>query len=115
MDIPKILVIANNSFSTTEANGRTLGNFFVDWPKERLAQFALRAENPDTTRCTNYFIVSDTQALRSFKKSLIDFLLALKCGVATTVFTFCFARSSIIFTLVSTFLLPSSILGSMCV
>ncbi len=67
MKYPKILVIANNSFSTTEANGRTLGNFFVDWPKERLAQFALRAENPDTTRCTNYFIVSDTQAFHSFK------------------------------------------------
>lgn len=64
---PKILVIANNSFSTTEANGRTLGNLFINWPKECLAQFALRAENPDTTRCTNYFIVSDGAALQSFK------------------------------------------------
>lgn len=64
---PKVLIVANNAFSTTEANGRTLGNFFVNWPKERLAQFALRAENPDTTRCTNYFIVSDGSALHSFK------------------------------------------------
>jgi glycosyltransferase involved in cell wall biosynthesis len=66
-DYPNVLVFANNAFSTSDANGRTLGNFFLNWPKKCLAQFALRAKDIDTSRCDNYFIVSDRQVLNSFK------------------------------------------------
>lgn len=68
MILPRILVISNNSFSKTEANGRTLGNFFINYPKENIAQFSLHAQNPDITICDNYFVVSDKQALKCFIK-----------------------------------------------
>lgn len=67
---PKVLVLANNAFSTTDANGRTLGNFFINWPKGCLAQFALQAQNIDTNICNNYFIIPDGQALHSFKTGI---------------------------------------------
>lgn len=67
MNFPKVLVLANNAFSQTNSNGRTLGNFFMNWPKDKLAQFALLAEGVDASLCTNYFIVTDRQALQAFK------------------------------------------------
>ena len=62
--IPKVLVISNECFSNTSSNGRTLGNFFIGWPKEKLAQFFLSGK-PDPYYCNNYFQVSDRQALNS--------------------------------------------------
>ena len=67
INFPKVLVLAHSAFSSTNSNGRTLGNFFVNWPKDKLAQFALLADGLDTQRCNNYFIVTDRQALASFK------------------------------------------------
>lgn len=62
---PRILVISNNCFSKTNSNGRTLGNFFAGWPKDRLAQFYIQNENPDFDVCDNFFSVTDSQALKS--------------------------------------------------
>lgn len=62
---PRILVISNNCFSKTDSNGRTLGNFFMGWPKERLAQFYIQNAYPDLDVCENYFRVTDSQALKS--------------------------------------------------
>lgn len=65
---PKVLVISNECFSKTSSNGRTLGNFFVGWPKEALAQFFLSGQ-PDYDYCENYYQVSDYQALNAlFRK-----------------------------------------------
>lgn len=61
---PKVLVISNECFSKTSSNGRTLGNFFVGWPKECLAQFYLTGK-PDSYYCDRYFQVSDRQALNA--------------------------------------------------
>lgn len=61
---PKVLVISNECFSKTSSNGRTLGNFFVGWPKECLAQFYLTGK-PDSDYCDRYFQVSDRQALNA--------------------------------------------------
>ena len=61
---PKVLVISNECFSKTSSNGRTLGNFFVGWPKERLAQFYLTGM-PDSHYCDRHFQVSDQQALNA--------------------------------------------------
>ena len=63
---PKILVISNNCFSQSNSNGRTLGNFFIGWPKECLAQFYIQNSEPDFCYCNNYFRVTDTQALKAF-------------------------------------------------
>ena len=61
---PNVLVLSNECFSKTSSNGRTLGNFFLGWPKEHLAQFFL-AGTPDGDCCTRYFQVSDRQALNA--------------------------------------------------
>lgn len=64
----RILILANNCLSDTNANGRTLANMLVGYPKECIAQFALRADNPNFDCCENYFCVSDSEALRAFVK-----------------------------------------------
>ena len=63
---PKILIISNDCLSLSNSNGRTLRNFLVGWSKDKLAQFALRSNDPDWDVCANYFCVSDKQALRAF-------------------------------------------------
>lgn len=66
MDYPKVLVISNNSFSKTGSNGRTLGNFFSGWPKDRLAQFFIATDGPDFDVCDNYYCIEDKSALKAF-------------------------------------------------
>lgn len=65
MKYPKVLIIANNSFSLTDSNGRTIGNFFQGWPKDRLAQFCIIFNDPNWDLCDNYYCVSDKAALMS--------------------------------------------------
>lgn len=64
-NFPRVLVISNNCFSQTDSNGRTLGNFFKGWDKNRLAQFYIHSEIPDENICINYFKVTDSEALKS--------------------------------------------------
>lgn len=64
-EFPRVLVVSNNCFSKTNSNGRTLGNFFSGWPKERLAQFYIQNEWPDFEVCENYFRVTDGQAVKA--------------------------------------------------
>lgn len=61
----KVLVISNNCFSKTDSNGRTLGNFFWGWPKDKLAQFYIQRKTPDFTYCSSFYSVSDGEALKS--------------------------------------------------
>lgn len=61
---PKVLVLSNECFSKMSSNGRTLGNFFVSWPKKNLAQFYVSG-TPDIEFCENYFHVSDRHALNA--------------------------------------------------
>jgi len=63
---PRLLVISHNCFSQSGSNGRTLSNFFQDWPKENLAQFYIHNEISDSPVCNNYFRVLDTEALKAF-------------------------------------------------
>ena len=63
---PKVLVVSNNSFSKTNSNGRTLGNLFTGWPKERLAQFCISTTMPDYDICDNYYVITDENAFQSF-------------------------------------------------
>lgn len=84
--IPKVLVISNECFSKMSSNGRTLGNFFIGWPKEYLAQFFLTGK-PDSYFCNQFFQVSDRQALNALLrkknkggKILIDDLMGSDAG-----------------------------------
>ena len=67
---PNVLVFSNNCFSKSKSNGRTLANFFIGWPKDKLAQFYIQNEMPDSPVCDNYFKVTDGQALRSIVKRI---------------------------------------------
>ena len=66
MNYPRVLVISNNSFSKTSSNGRTLGNLFIGWPKDRIAQFCISTTAPDYEVCNNYFLMTDRSALDGF-------------------------------------------------
>jgi glycosyltransferase involved in cell wall biosynthesis len=61
---PKVLVLSNNCFSLSSNNGRTLGNFFCGWPKNRVAQFYIKPEVPQEDICANYLCVSDRMVLK---------------------------------------------------
>lgn len=63
---PRVLVISNNSFSKTSSNGRTLGNMFVGWPKECLAQFCISTDGANFEICDNYYCISDREMLSAF-------------------------------------------------
>lgn len=65
MALPRVLVLANDPFSLENSNGRTLGNFFLDYPKEQLAQLFLNADPLDMIDC-RYFQISDRSLLRHF-------------------------------------------------
>lgn len=67
MEYPKVLVISNNSFSKTSNNGRTLGNLFMGWPKDRIAQFCISTTEPDYDVCENYYLLTDRSMLNGFK------------------------------------------------
>lgn len=64
----RVLVLVNNCFSKSTSNGRTLGNMFLGYPKELLAQFTTQMEDPDFDLCDRYFYVSDGDALRALTK-----------------------------------------------
>lgn len=61
----KVLIVANEPLSNASANGRTLRNFLLNVPKEHIAQFYIHG-TPDAVACSNYFQVSDRDALDAF-------------------------------------------------
>ena len=63
---PKLLVISNCCLSNSTSNGRTLKNFLIGWPKEKIAQFCIHFEKPDFSTCDNYYYISDWDALNAF-------------------------------------------------
>lgn len=80
MTYPRVLVVANNSFSLTNSNGRTLGNFFIGWPKSCLAQFCISTDGPNYDLCENYYYVSDKQALKAaMLRSSVSGKMPTKC------------------------------------
>ena len=65
MNHPRTLVISNNSFSKTDSNGRTLGNFFIGWPKDRLAQFCVSTDGANFDLCDNYYCITDGEVMNA--------------------------------------------------
>ena len=61
----KILIISNNALSKSNSNGRTLLNLLKSISKDNLAQFYISG-NPDKEVCSNYFKMSDRNALNCF-------------------------------------------------
>lgn len=79
MEFPRVIVISNNSFSNNSSNGRTLGNLFIGWPKDRLAQFCISTTEPNYELCDNYFLLTDRSALDGF----VHFKKARRCDIKT--------------------------------
>ncbi|WP_426710494.1 glycosyltransferase family protein [Cetobacterium sp. SF1] len=67
----KVLIISNNCFSNSGSNGRTLENLFYDWDKEKIAQFYINSEIPNSEVCNNYYQITDKDVLKKiFSKKL---------------------------------------------
>lgn len=62
---PRILIISNNSFSSTRNNGKTLLSLFESYKSENIAQLYFYNELPDTNIFLNYYRITDNQILRS--------------------------------------------------
>lgn len=62
----RVLIISNECLSNSSSNGRTLRNFLLGWPKDKLAQFYVKPSIPDCDVCSNYYHISDKQALKYF-------------------------------------------------
>lgn len=63
----KILIVSNNCLSSTNSNGRTILNLVSNLKNEQVANFYLKEEIPDCDNFTNFYRVSDQDALRAFK------------------------------------------------
>lgn len=66
-NFPRLLVVSNECLSNVSSNGRTLKNFLVGIPKEKIHQFCTRNNNPDFDVCSSFYFVSDRDALKAFK------------------------------------------------
>lgn len=61
---PKILVVCNNSFSSTRNMGKTLESLFLDYPCDLLYQLYFYPELPDTNVCKQYYRITDNDILK---------------------------------------------------
>lgn len=68
--MPKVLVIAYNSFSDTNANGKTIKSLLSSFSPDELAQFYCGGERPDWSVTHNYFQVTDVMMLKSFYQKM---------------------------------------------
>jgi glycosyltransferase involved in cell wall biosynthesis len=63
--LPRVLVISHNVFSTTSNMGKTLSAFFTGWEPTKLAQLYFHSEVPNSTICKSYYRVTDFDVLKS--------------------------------------------------
>ena len=60
----RVLVISNNCFSKSNSNGRTLGNLFYSYEKDKIAQFYISGVEDDYF-CEHFYRVSDSDVINS--------------------------------------------------
>jgi glycosyltransferase involved in cell wall biosynthesis len=66
---PKILVLSHNCFSEFSANGRTLSTFFRFWNTNKVAQFFVNNEVPNSAVCNSFYRIMDKDIIGSIMKS----------------------------------------------
>lgn len=69
-DFPRVLILSNDPLSKESGNGRSLGNFFQGWPREKLANLHTNRQSLDLIDA-QYFFLSDAMVknhLLHFKK-----------------------------------------------
>jgi glycosyltransferase involved in cell wall biosynthesis len=67
-ELPRVLVISHNVFSTTSNMGKTLSAFFAGWDSDKLAQLYFHSEVPNSLICKNYYRITDFDLLKSIFK-----------------------------------------------
>ncbi len=65
-EYPRLLILGNTCLSQVNSNGRTLRNFLIGWPTDKIAQFFVKKHTPDFSVCENYFMLTDKEALNAF-------------------------------------------------
>ena len=63
---PKILIVSNNSFSSTKNNGKTLASFFKSFETQNIAQLYFNSEYPSEYNYNNYFRITDFEMLKAY-------------------------------------------------
>lgn len=61
----RVLIISHNVFSATESMGKTLSGYFADFEPNQLAQFYIHSQVPTTSKCRNYYRMTDKEAIKS--------------------------------------------------
>lgn len=61
----KILIISHNPINTTDNMGKTIGNIFSKFQKEKLCQLYFRKQNVEAKNCENFFCIDDISMLKS--------------------------------------------------
>jgi glycosyltransferase involved in cell wall biosynthesis len=64
-ELPRVLVISHNVFSTTGNMGKTLSAFFAGWDSDKLAQIYFHSEVPNSAICKNYYRITDFDLLNN--------------------------------------------------
>ncbi len=69
---PNLLVIANNSLSESNSNGRTLAGFLKGWEKKNISQIYISGETPSSKVCDNFYQITDRDVLKGlYKKNIV--------------------------------------------
>ena len=68
--LSKVLVISHNVFSDSKSMGRTLSNFFRNYPKDSIAQLYIHNQVPTNNVCENYFRITDVDLFKKSKKNI---------------------------------------------
>lgn len=69
-DFPKVLVVSHNVFSLTSNMGRTLANFFTEWPSEKLAQIYFHMQIPTMEICERYYRITDFDMIKKSRENM---------------------------------------------
>lgn len=61
----KVLIISHNVFSKTDNMGKTLSTYFSSFKSDELAQFYIHSQIPTLDICSNYYRITDKEAIKS--------------------------------------------------
>jgi glycosyltransferase involved in cell wall biosynthesis len=67
-ELPRVMVISHNVFSTTGNMGKTLSAIFAGWDPEKIVQLYFHSEIPNSIICKNYYRITDFDILKSIFK-----------------------------------------------
>lgn len=64
--LPKVLILSHEVINLTTSVGKTLSQYFSNWPTNKICQVYLHSELPTTHICEEYYRITDFDIIRSF-------------------------------------------------